>query len=67
MWMFWTISKLCSWNSQSVKEINLYVLCNKKRLRCASYLGKCVVGKECTFKSRTDNYFVLTSGNKEVL
>jgi hypothetical protein len=34
----------------SIKEINFYVLCNKRRLRCASYLEKCVAGKECTFK-----------------
>ena len=50
----------------SVKEINFYVLCNKRNLRCASYLEKCVAGKECTFKLRTDNYFVLASG-KEVV
>jgi len=50
----------------SVKEINFYVLCNK-RLRCASYLEKCVAGKECTFKLRTDNYFVLASGKEEVV
>jgi hypothetical protein len=38
----------------SVKEINFYVLCNK-RLRCASYLEKCVAEKECIFKLRTGN------------
>jgi len=51
----------------SVKEINFYVVCNKRRLRCASYLEKCVAGKECTFKLRSDNYFVLTSGKGEVI
>jgi hypothetical protein len=51
----------------SVKEINFYVLCNKKRLRCASYLEKCIAGKKCTFKLRTDNYFLLTSGKEEVV
>jgi hypothetical protein len=45
----------------TVKEINFYVLCNKRRLQCASYLEKCVAGKECTFMLRTGNYFVLTS------
>ena len=50
----------------SVKQIVFYVLC-KKRLRCASYLEKCVAGKECTFKLSTDNYFVLTSGKDEVI
>jgi len=29
----------------SVKQLNFYVLCNKRRLRCASYLEKCVAGK----------------------
>ena len=51
----------------SVKQINFYVLCNKRRLRCASYLEICVAGKECTFKLSTDNYFVLTSGKDEVI
>ena len=51
----------------SVKEINFYVLCNKRRLRCASYLETCVAGKEWIFKLTTDNYFVLTSGKKEVI
>jgi len=51
----------------SVKEINFYALCNKIRLRCASYLEKCIAGKECTFKLRTDNYFVLTSGKEKVV
>jgi hypothetical protein len=51
----------------SVKEINFYVLCNKRRLRCASYLEKCIAGKGCTFKLRTDNYFVLTSGKEKVV
>jgi len=50
----------------SVKEINFYVLCNNRKLRCSSYLETCIAGKECTFKLRTDNYFVLTSG-KEVI
>jgi len=50
----------------SVKEINFYVLCSKRRLRCVSYLEKCVAGKECTSKLLSDNYFVLTSG-KEVI
>jgi hypothetical protein len=51
----------------SIKEINFYVVCNKRSLRCASYLEKCVAGKECTFKLRSDNYFVLTSGKHEVI
>ena len=34
----------------SVKEIDFFVLCNERRLRCASYLEKCIAGKECTFK-----------------
>jgi hypothetical protein len=50
-----------------VKEINFYVLCNKRRLRCATYLEKCVARKECTFKFLTDNYFVLTSRKGEVV
>ena len=50
----------------SVKEINFYALCNK-RLRCASFLEKCVAGKECTFKLSTGNYFVLTSGKEVVI
>jgi hypothetical protein len=51
----------------SVEEINFYVLCNKRRLRCASYVEKYVAGKECTFKLRTDEYFVLASGKEEVV
>jgi hypothetical protein len=51
----------------SVRENNFYVLCNKRRLRCASYLEKCIARKECTFKLRTDNYFMLTSGKEEVV
>jgi len=51
----------------SVEEFNFYVLCNIRRLRCASYLEKCVAGKRCTFKLQTDNYFVLTSGKDEVI
>ena len=51
----------------SVKQINFYVLCNKRRLRCASYLEICVAGKECTFKLSTDNYLELTSGKDEVI
>jgi len=51
----------------SVKQIDFYVLWNKRRLRCSSYLEKCVAGKECTFKLSTDNYFVLTSGEEEVI
>ena len=43
------------------------MLCNKRNLRCVSYLEKCVAGKECTFKLRSDNYFVLTSGKGEVI
>jgi hypothetical protein len=26
----------------SVKEINFYVLCNKRRLRCTNYFEKCI-------------------------
>ena len=51
----------------SVKQIDFYVLCNKRRLRCANYLEKCVAGKECTFKLSTDNYFILTSGKEEII
>jgi len=51
----------------SVKQIDFYVLCNKRRLRCAGYLVKCVAGKECTFKLSTDNYFVLTSSKELVI
>ena len=51
----------------SVKEINFYALYNKRRLRCVSYLEKCIAGKECTFKLRTDNYFVLASGKEVVI
>jgi len=51
----------------SVKGINFYALCNKRRLRCASYLEKCIAGTECTFKLRINNYFVLTSGKEEVV
>jgi len=50
----------------SIKEISFYVLCNK-RLGCASYLEKYFAGKECTYKLRTDKYFVLTFGNEEVV
>jgi hypothetical protein len=51
----------------SVKEINFFVLCNKRRLNCASYVEKCVAGKECTFKLRTYEYFVLASGKEEAV
>jgi hypothetical protein len=51
----------------SVKEINFYVICNKRRLRFASYLENLLLEKECTFKLLTDNYFVLTFGKEEVV
>ena len=67
MWMFRLYPSYVAGILNSVKEINFYVLSNKRRLWCASYLEKCVAGKECTFKLCTDNYFVLTSGKEEVI
>jgi hypothetical protein len=53
----------------SVKEINFYVLCNKRRLLCANYLEKCISNTQCSisFKSHTSNYFMLTSGEEKVV
>jgi hypothetical protein len=31
----------------SVKDINFYVLCSKKRLHCANYLEKCISNTQC--------------------
>jgi hypothetical protein len=50
----------------SVKEISFYALCNKKDYDVLSTLKNILLG-ECTCKLRTDNYFVLTSGNEEVI
>jgi hypothetical protein len=51
----------------SVKEFNFYVLCNKRRLRCANYLEKCISIAQCSisFKSHRDKYFVLTFGEEK--
>ena len=52
----------------SVKGINFYVLCNK-RLHCANYLEKYISSTQCSisFKPHTNNYFVLTSGEENVV
>jgi hypothetical protein len=53
----------------SVKEINFYVSCIKRMLHCAKYLEKCISNTQCfisyTYKSHTNNYFVLTSGEEK--
>jgi hypothetical protein len=53
----------------SVKGINFYDLCNKRRLHCENYLEKCISNTQCSisFKSHTNNYFVLTSGEEKLL
>jgi hypothetical protein len=53
----------------SVKEINFYVFSNKRRLHCTKYLEKCISNTQCSisFKSHTDNYFVLISGEEKVV
>jgi hypothetical protein len=53
----------------SVKEINFYGLCNIRRLRCANYLKKSISSIQCSisFKSQTNNYFVLTSGKEKIV
>jgi AraC-like DNA-binding protein len=33
---------------KSVKDINFYVLCNKRRLHCANYLEKCISNTQCS-------------------
>ena len=45
----------------SVKEIDLYVLCSK-HINYAKYIKQCIAQKKCTFKLRAHNYFVLSSG-----
>jgi len=52
-----------------VKEIKFYVLCIKRRLHCANYLEKYISNTQCSisFKSHTHNYFVLTSGEGNVI
>jgi hypothetical protein len=49
----------------SVKHIHFYVLC-KKRINYTEYI-KNILRKMYTFKLRTINYFVLTSGKEKVL
>jgi hypothetical protein len=53
----------------SVKEINFYVLCNKRKLHCEKKKKKCISNTQCSisFKSHRDNYFVLTSGEENVV
>jgi hypothetical protein len=50
----------------SVKEINFYVLCNK-RINYGKHIRTCIAGKECTFKLLARNSFLLTSGCDKVL
>jgi hypothetical protein len=50
----------------SVKEINLYVLCNK-RVNYIDLLEEIISGKECTFKKFTKICFELQSGKETVL
>jgi len=53
----------------SVKEINFYVLCNKRRLHYANYLKKCISNTPCTIScmSRAEDYFLLASGEEKVV
>jgi len=48
-----------------MKDINFYVLCNKK-LNYADYIEKCISSRKCTI-SHTGNYFQLTSGEETIL
>jgi len=52
----------------SVKEINFHVLCNKK-VYIAQTTLKTLFQIQCfvSFKSHTNNYFVLTSGEEKVV
>jgi len=49
----------------SVKDVNFYVMCNKK-LNYAYYIEKCISGRKCTI-SHTGNYFQLMSVEETVL
>jgi len=44
----------------SVKEIDLYVLCNK-HTNYAEHIEKCIAAKESTFKLLAEHDFLLTS------
>ena len=49
-----------AWILNSVKQINLHVLCNTHKLRWIYW--KIYWGKECTFKLHAEKSFLLTSG-----
>ena len=49
---------------RSVKDISLYVVCNKE-LNYVSYIKQCISERKCPI-SHTGNYFQLTSGGETV-
>jgi hypothetical protein len=64
--LFWIISKLCAGILNSLKEINFYVLCNK-RVNYVDLLQKIISGKGCTSKKFTEICFQLQSGEETVV
>jgi len=48
----------------SVKDINFYVVCNKK-VNYADYIKQCISNHKCTI-SHTGNYFQLSSGRETI-
>jgi len=47
-----------------VKDINFYVVCNKK-LNYADYIKQCISNRKCII-SHTGNYFQLSSGGETI-
>jgi hypothetical protein len=58
---FWLYPSYVAGNLNSVKQINFYVLCNK-RINYGKHIRTCIAGKECTFKLLARNSFLITSG-----
>jgi len=48
----------------SAKDINFYVVCNKK-VNYANYINQCISDRKCTI-SHTGNYFQLSSGGETI-
>ena len=47
----------------SVKDINFYIVCNKKKY--ADYIEQCTSNRKCII-SHTENYFQLSSGGQTI-
>jgi hypothetical protein len=65
MWLFSNIyPSFVAGKFDSVKDINFYVVCNKK-LNYADYIKQCISYRKCTI-SHTRNYFQLSYGGETI-